>query len=234
MRPFTKALLEKKTKSLPRLGLRFAQLNRCFETADELLDCINKMTPNDYIERAGQKKLRAKSLGTLRNCLNEKIPSSKMRILTLQAVSELLSIGEKLMNTAAYLYRISTFLYKNKYALSQQTYSKDVYYFMLKNHTVPIHSFPAFKTGKNPAFTDNDVFSDKCAKMYVDTILNKSQFEGRTAPTKNEKNFYTQWLDETPVGQKFSATQKALQKAIQTMILTEKGKLNKVLVGTRS
>ena len=214
MRPLTEALLRANAEGLTQKGWKPDEQRRCFRKADALLDYIGKIKPSEYRRVGWRTLLNEQRVEGLRYRLEKDMPSAQMRLRSLEALSNLLSIGEEMLIKAAWLFTNCTALFKAKYASSPQAFCKEIHGFFVKGRFVPEYSFPAFKTGENPAVSRDDAFLDKCIDMYNDSLFETSEFQDWLNQPARKRYPYFQWTQKSKAGRRFSNENLALQYVI--------------------
>ena len=234
MRPLTAALLRANEENLTRKGWKPGEQRRCFKKADALLDYIAQVPAEDYLKGVWHSRIRPISVDGLECTLKRDMPSQKMQVQSLSVLKTLLSIGEDLLERSAWLFKNYPALFKAKYASSPQAFAKDIHGCFMRGRLVPENSFPAFKTGENPAFSQDSSFIGRCIQIYNDPIFETSEFQKYCRGAKSDKDPYVQWLRKK-AGQKFSDKKLAWQdEIVQLTLKTELGlKLNRLELARR-
>ena len=218
MRPFTEALLRANTESLAQKGWKPNEQRRCFRKADAMLDYIARIKPSEYRQVGWRTQLNGQRAEGLRYCLEKDMPSKKMRGRCLEVLSELLSIGEDILERSAWLFKKYPALFRAKYASSPQAFSKDVHGFFVRGHLVPESSFPSFKAGENPAVSRDNAFLNRCVEMYNDPIFESSEYQEYSKQGK-KKGPYHLWRFKCKAGRRFFNENMALQYVISQLAL---------------
>ena len=203
MRPFTKAIFEQEGKAIVGSRWTIEQVQQAYEKADELLDLFSEFKSFKPVQELGLHKLHADLEYALHNRLQKNLPDEAVQFLSLSVFSNLLDKGTEIMKHVAWLYENTPNNFKNTIASSKQAFLKDR--FFLKK--VPVHSFPSFKTGENPAFSQDEKFSKICADLYPDAHRITCLSKGYTPPAN-----YAAWL-RSSIGDKFNCEMLYLQIA---------------------
>ena len=227
MRPFTEALLRENSENLTAEGWKTDEQLRCFRKVDALLDYIGKIKPNDYVQTRRRKELSSQRVEGIKYCLEKGMPSKEMRVLSLKMLSRLLSMGEDVLVKSAWLFKHYPVLFKAKYALSPQTFGKDIHAYFVRGHFVPESSFPPFKTGENPVVSRGNAFLKKCLEMYNDSIFESSEYQAYMNQYKRSEDPYAQWRWKCRAGRRFGDENFALQRVISSLALDDAISLRK-------
>lgn len=218
MRPLTEALMRANSENLTQRGWKPDEQRRCFQKADALLDYIANIKPTEYIRGVCCKKLNPQRIEGLKYCLEKKMPSKKMQKLSLDIVLILLSMGDELMEKAAWLYKRTPVLFRTKYASSVPAFQKDIDGYFIKGHVVPENSFESFKTGQNPVVSRNDSFLNRCVGLYTDSIFETSEYQEH-CQKRESKDPYVQWIRKSKAGRMYIDTKGALYRAIEQLAM---------------
>ena len=220
MRPFTEGLLRGNSESLTQKGWKPDEQRRCFKKADALLDYIAKIKPTEYIRKGYGKSLNPQRVEGLKYCLEKDMPSKKMQKLSLDIVLTLLSMGDELLEKAAWIYKHFPVLFKDKYASSEQAFQKDIHRCFMKAHIVPENSFESFKTGQNPILSRNDSFSERCANLYMDSVFESSEYQAHRKK-RESKDPYVFWIRKCKAGRTYIDSKGALYRAVEQLVMAK-------------
>ena len=99
MRPLTEALMRANSEGLTQNGAKPDEVRRCFRKADALLDYIARIKSSEYKRTGGYTQLNEQRAEGLNYCLEKDMASPEMRFKSLEALSNLLSIGEEVLIT---------------------------------------------------------------------------------------------------------------------------------------
>ena len=220
MRPFTEGLWRGNSESLTQKGWKLNEQRRCFRKADALLDYIAKIKPTEYIRKGHGKSLNPQRIEGLKYCLEKDMPSKEMQKLSLDIVLSLLSMGDELLEKAAWLYKRCPVLFKAKYASSPQAFQKDIHGCFIKGRFVPENSFESFKTGQNPVLSRNDSFLERCVVLYADSIFESSEYQAH-CQKRESKDPYVCWIRKSKAGRTYVNTKGALYRAIEQLAMTK-------------
>ena len=155
------------------------------------MDYVAEYKVTHFIPKSGLDGMMPGFKEGLEARMAKNLPNKAVQTLSLNVFGKLLEEGKHVLYTAAYFYRFLPDIFKTQYAFSQQAFSKDRYFFQ----KVPVHSFPPFKTGENPAIIRDEKFSLACADLY-------DQSRGWYMPDIMT-NGYLSWLNSS-AGDKFS------------------------------
>ena len=165
MRPFTNAVFEKEGKSIVGSRWTLDQVHTAYMKADDLLDYINNYKSLKYVNRLGLERIHAGFENGLKNRMVHGLSDKAVQLLSLHVLGELLGKGLDVVTEAAKVYQNSPDTFKALYASSTKDFFRDKYLFQ----KVPTNSFDPFKTGNNPALSQNIRFSQRCAHLYQDS-----------------------------------------------------------------
>ncbi|MGN0919621.1 MAG: hypothetical protein ACI4OR_02535 [Alphaproteobacteria bacterium] len=225
MRPLTEALFRENEENLAQKGWKPSEQRRCFKKADALLDYMSQMPEKDYQKSPFHSRISPAHIAAMEYLLQKDMPSHKMQVQSLDALSMLLSIGEEMLWRSAWLFKKYPALFKAKYALSPQAFAKDIHGFFIRGRLVPENSFSPFKTGENPAFSNDRSFINRCIKMYKDPIFETAEFKMYREKDKSDKDPYLLWKKQKKAGQKFSDKKAAWELALVEIETKAKSRL---------
>ena len=162
MRPFTNAVFEREGKAIVGHRWTLEQVHQAYEKADDLLDYVSEYKVFDSVQKLGLNKLHPGFRDGLAFRTTKGLKDEAVQSLGLNIFRELLDRGSEVVRFAAWAYKSTPDIFKARYAASKPAYLKDR--FLLRS--VPVYSFSPFDTGDNPATTQDEKLSQKCADMY--------------------------------------------------------------------
>jgi len=162
MRPLTKAVFEQEGKKLIGSHWTLEQVRQAYETADNLLDYIAEYKELGFVKKNGIEQTQFGFQYGLEDSIAENSTDESVQSLSLGVLRKLLEHGVTAMVEAANIYREAPETFKAVYASSKPAFFKDKFL----QQDVPVNSFAPFKTGENPAMTQDKKLSQLCADLY--------------------------------------------------------------------
>lgn len=190
MRPFTKAVFEREGRGIVGHRWTLEQVQQAYEKADDILDYVVACKESSRsLKRVGLETTHTPDFEIgLEERLAENQLNEAVQVLSLGILRKLLGRGLDIMSDAARVYRSAPETFKEIYASSKPAFLKD----RTVRQKLPTSSFIAFRTGENPAMSQENNLSQQYANVYQ--RLNFKNW------AKND--LYLTWLHHTDAGRK--------------------------------